>query len=153
MSADNKHFLAAADCGVATTKKACKNCTCGRADGQIEKLDLTPEMLENPQSGCGSVCSISFLGITLTAPIVHRNALLGTVFGQQKLLCCLSRLKLLYCSVGLGMHSVAKVAHIVASHHLKEERRLNCLMTSSLLTLELLSMEIRIFCPLHLTFS
>ena len=46
----------AVDCGVATTKKACKNCTCGRAEGLIEKLDLTPEMLENPQSGgCGSV--------------------------------------------------------------------------------------------------
>lgn len=42
------------DCGVATTKKACKNCTCGRADGLIEKVDLTPEMLANPQSGCGS---------------------------------------------------------------------------------------------------
>jgi hypothetical protein len=44
----------AEDCGVASTKKACKNCTCGRAEGIIEKVDLTPEMLENPQSGCGS---------------------------------------------------------------------------------------------------
>lgn len=44
----------AEDCGVAITKKACKDCTCGRAEGLIEKVDLTPEMLANPQSGCGS---------------------------------------------------------------------------------------------------
>lgn len=41
-------------CG-ATAKKACANCTCGRAEGKVTKL--TKEMLENPQSGCGS-CSL-----------------------------------------------------------------------------------------------
>ena len=46
---------AAAECGVKATKKACKDCTCGRAEGQMEKVELTPELLENPQSGCGSV--------------------------------------------------------------------------------------------------
>lgn len=40
-----------ASCGA--TKKACANCTCGRAEGKVTKL--TKEMIENPQSGgCGS---------------------------------------------------------------------------------------------------
>lgn len=48
--------MLSADCGVSTTKKACKNCTCGRADGEKVEVKLTQEMLENPQSGgCGSV--------------------------------------------------------------------------------------------------
>lgn len=33
-------------------KKACANCTCGRAEGKMTKL--TKDMIENPQSGCGS---------------------------------------------------------------------------------------------------
>ena len=41
-------------CG-SKAKKACANCTCGRAEGKITKL--TKDMLENPQSGCGS-CSL-----------------------------------------------------------------------------------------------
>ena len=45
---------AASDC--TTSKKACKNCTCGRADAEAGvKVDLTPDMLDNPQSACGSV--------------------------------------------------------------------------------------------------
>ena len=36
-------------------KKACANCTCGRAEGKMSKL--TKDMVENPQSGCGS-CSL-----------------------------------------------------------------------------------------------
>jgi len=41
-------------CG-STAKKACANCTCGRAEGKITQL--TRDMIENPQSGCGS-CSL-----------------------------------------------------------------------------------------------
>lgn len=41
-------------CG-ATAKKACANCTCGRAEGKVTKL--TKAMIANPQSGCGS-CSL-----------------------------------------------------------------------------------------------
>ena len=41
-------------CG-STAKKSCSNCTCGRAEGKITKL--TKDMIENPQSGCGS-CSL-----------------------------------------------------------------------------------------------
>eukprot|EP00899_Mesostigma_viride_P015912 jgi/Mesvir1/24321/Mv11005-RA.1 len=45
---------AASDC--ATTKKACKNCSCGRAEAEKSgtKPKLTAEMLENPQSSCGN---------------------------------------------------------------------------------------------------
>ncbi|KNC46174.1 anamorsin [Thecamonas trahens ATCC 50062] len=41
------------DCevGAGGVRKACKDCTCGRAEGQME---VTPEMAENPVSSCGS---------------------------------------------------------------------------------------------------
>lgn len=47
---------AADDCEVgAAGRKACKDCTCGRAEGQVVQVTLTKEMLENPTSGgCGS---------------------------------------------------------------------------------------------------
>jgi hypothetical protein len=37
-------------------KKACANCTCGRAEEEAAgiKVQLTSDMLENPQSACGS---------------------------------------------------------------------------------------------------
>uniref|UniRef100_A0A6M2F894 Anamorsin homolog n=1 Tax=Populus davidiana TaxID=266767 RepID=A0A6M2F894_9ROSI len=43
------------DCEVGSTRKACKNCTCGRAEEE-EKVKLGPTMdqLNNPQSACGS---------------------------------------------------------------------------------------------------
>jgi hypothetical protein len=47
------------DCelGPGGARKACKNCSCGRAEAEAkgEKVTLTPEMLENPQSACGNV--------------------------------------------------------------------------------------------------
>jgi len=54
ITADNA--AAADDCEVgASGKKACKNCTCGRAEGKMEEVKLTREMLENPKTGgCGS---------------------------------------------------------------------------------------------------
>lgn len=52
--ANEKAAGAAEGCG--PTKKACANCTCGRAEGKVTKL--TKEMIENPQTGgCGS-CSL-----------------------------------------------------------------------------------------------
>lgn len=43
------------DCEVGSTRKACKNCTCGRAEEE-EKVKLGPTMdqINNPQSACGS---------------------------------------------------------------------------------------------------
>ncbi|XP_043698288.1 anamorsin homolog [Telopea speciosissima] len=44
------------DCEVGSTRKACKNCTCGRVEVEqkVQKLGLTAEQLNNPQSACGN---------------------------------------------------------------------------------------------------
>ncbi|XVF21732.1 hypothetical protein REPUB_Repub12eG0115500 [Reevesia pubescens] len=44
------------DCEVGITRKACKNCTCGRAEQEekVQKLELTMDQLNNPQSACGN---------------------------------------------------------------------------------------------------
>ncbi|XP_049395984.1 anamorsin homolog isoform X1 [Solanum stenotomum] len=43
------------DCEVGKTKKACKNCSCGRAEAETKvQLGPTAEQLDNPQSACGS---------------------------------------------------------------------------------------------------
>lgn len=44
------------DCEVGSTRKACKNCTCGRAEQEekVQKLELTMDQLDNPKSACGS---------------------------------------------------------------------------------------------------
>ena len=56
------------DCEVGATRKACKNCTCGRAEAEakVEKLELTAEQINNPQSACGSVSIAS----RITVPLV-----------------------------------------------------------------------------------
>ncbi|KAJ1273444.1 hypothetical protein BS78_06G281000 [Paspalum vaginatum] len=51
-----KPYLPVDDCEAGSTRKACKNCTCGRAEAEakVEKLELTEEQINNPQSACGS---------------------------------------------------------------------------------------------------
>lgn len=54
------------DCevGAGGARKACKNCSCGRAEAEAkgEKVQLTKEMLENPQSSCGNVSGAKCVG-------------------------------------------------------------------------------------------
>ncbi|KAA8544425.1 hypothetical protein F0562_022437 [Nyssa sinensis] len=44
------------DCEVGSTRKACKNCICGRAEEEekVQKLGLSMDQLNNPQSACGN---------------------------------------------------------------------------------------------------
>ncbi|GFP79353.1 anamorsin homolog [Phtheirospermum japonicum] len=51
-----KPQLPPGDCEIGSTRKACKNCTCGRAEEEekVEKLGLTMDQLDNPQSACGN---------------------------------------------------------------------------------------------------
>lgn len=74
------------DCevGAGGARKACKNCSCGRAEAEAkgEKVQLTAEMLENPQSSCGNVsrpglnpahcivvCDVLRQAVVLTVPV------------------------------------------------------------------------------------
>lgn len=51
---------AVGDCEVGSTRKACKNCTCGRAEEEekVQKLGVTTDLLENPKSACGNVSRV-----------------------------------------------------------------------------------------------
>lgn len=49
------HVVFTDDCS--TSKKACANCSCGRAEAEAAgiQMKLTQAMIDNPQSACGSV--------------------------------------------------------------------------------------------------
>lgn len=66
---------AVGDCSTGASKKACANCTCGRAEEEAQgiKASLTADMLDNPQSACGSV---SFFFLSMPVPV-------STLFGAE----------------------------------------------------------------------
>lgn len=71
----NSHNVVQSDCEVSGTRKACKNCTCGRAEmeaGAVKKQKLTLEMLENPgvNSSCGNVRIYAY-GIIRTNALIY----------------------------------------------------------------------------------
>ncbi|RDX98424.1 hypothetical protein CR513_18655, partial [Mucuna pruriens] len=51
-----KPQLPPGDCEIGSTRKACRNCSCGRAEEEekVLKLGLTAEQINNPQSACGN---------------------------------------------------------------------------------------------------
>lgn len=60
-----QYACAVDDCEVGSTRKACKNCTCGRAEAELKveqkvEIGLNAEQIDNPQSACGSVCLVLF---------------------------------------------------------------------------------------------
>ncbi|XP_025798959.1 anamorsin homolog isoform X2 [Panicum hallii] len=59
------------DCEVGASRKACKNCTCGRAEAEakVEKLELTAEQINNPQSACGSCGYVGWVMPSDVAPV------------------------------------------------------------------------------------
>lgn len=66
------------------SKKACADCTCGRAEAEAAgiKAQLTAEMLDNPQSACGSV---SYPSSAKSHPLCLRNRVILRPFAFVKL--------------------------------------------------------------------
>ncbi len=61
----------AVKCAPGAAKKACANCTCGRAEAEAKgkpaaPVKLTQDMLDNPTSSCGSVSISSIFMLVLT---------------------------------------------------------------------------------------
>lgn len=70
-----RYLNAVGDCEVGTTRKACKNCTCGRAEAEekVQKLGLTAEQLNNPQSACGNVIDVDLFNFKLAGWHIFEN--------------------------------------------------------------------------------
>ena len=109
------------DCDVGKTgKKACKNCSCGRAEMEEQGVKLTADMLENPQSACGNV-SQGVIGEEFRPE--------GTLECEPVVCSILAYIHPCFytscCSAPLGTPSAARAAPTRVCRPLKLGRRLN----------------------------
>lgn len=78
----------AGDCS--TSRKACKNCSCGRAEKEAagEKVTLTQEMLDNPQTNCGNVGGSSHRLFVMYSSLAGDPVSLGVLARCCVHVCC-----------------------------------------------------------------
>ncbi|KAJ0111871.1 hypothetical protein Patl1_03562 [Pistacia atlantica] len=130
------------DCEVGSTRKACKNCTCGRAEAEeiVQKLGLSMDQLNNPQSACGN-CGLGDAFRRGTCPY---KVLPPVILGEKKhtthadsTAWKLSQGRHLKQKIGDGKN-MERVCHVIQLPKLSWNAFVQDLFRSSLFTLEYL---------------